>query len=126
MNTAHDPPRASEMIISEAGNPEINNLQPTVLWNDKIRRFDVAVDHSVAVSVIQAVANQYHEAELLRKQQVASAADDRFQGFPFDIFHHQIGGATIVAEIVHRDNIRVLQSAGGLGLTVETFQLVGV
>ena len=88
-----------------------------------VGRLDVAVDHAIAVRVaegIEQLARHAHgilerelEVEVLRHVEV------RRQLFAAHQFHHHVGDAVFLAEVVQADDVRMVQPRDGLRLADE-------
>ena len=100
------------------GEAEIPDFRLRVEIQQNIRRLDVAVDDAVLVSMGEAVTNPGDEADDLRLV-------DRYpvgrvvNRLPGHILHHDVEHPIHLAEVIHADEIRVVQAGHRLGLRLE-------
>jgi len=84
------------------------------------------MDHVVAVGIAERRADLFEDAQLVGQGELRSAAQQLVQGFALDALHHDVGGSVVVAKVVNRDDIGVIEPACPSALLIEAGQHVGV
>ena len=84
------------------------------------------MNDAALVRVIQSRAALDDEPELLHHGQLALGGDHLVQRLAFQVLHDQVRIALLIAQVIHDDDVRVLQHPGGLCFTVETLEQIRV
>ncbi len=108
-----------------AGDPEIENLQPSRTIEDEVGGFDVSMHQLHLVRVAGTGAQLLHPAELVGKGDGGLSSDEAGEGFTGHVLHHDERLRVVLAEVVDRDDIRVAQRRGSACLARESFAGVG-
>ena len=104
---------------------EIEDLHPAVAGEENIRRLQIAVDDSLLV-------RRGHSARHLRRDLERFAHRNRAllhalaQRLAFEQLHHQERAAVVRADVVNRQNVRVIERADRARFLLESPQMVGV
>ena len=88
--------------------------------NQYILRFDIPVNNSVPVRMLQRAQNTDRNLSCKCRAQLPSLLNNCFQRFPLNIFHYKIAVLTIHTHIKQVDNIMVSHFAGGLCFALKT------
>ena len=145
-DTGHDGP-ASRVVrgvrpIDRLGQAPIDDQRLTVRAQHDVGRLQVAVHHPTAVRIVHRVADVEEMPQQLPERQdpfargaagdlgLVKLLDGLLEGLALDEPHGVIRAAVgVAAQAVDRDDARVLQPAGDLGLAHEprpVFRVVGV
>ena len=121
------------------GQAPVDDQRLAVLADDDVGRLDVAVEHAAAVGVVDRVADVDEPPQELAQRQRAparvvlqrrvgvEAGDGVLEAVAADEPHRVVGPAVAVAaQAVDRDDPRVLEAAGDLGLEDEPGAAGGV
>ena len=111
--------------VADFGQPEIENLGMVALGDENIRRLDVAMDNVLGVGRLERVGNfnrQTSKAIAVRLDE----GDAVFQRRPFQKLHRDERLIVVLADLIDRADIRVVQRRSGAGFAPETFQRLGV
>ncbi len=107
------------------GKSEIQNLGVAAIGDEDIRRLDIAVDDALRMRHIEGVGN--FNGEVLQILQFHRAARDGvFQRLAFQIFHGDEGGAILLADIMDRADVGMIQGRGGLRFALKARQRLRV
>ena len=104
-----------------AGDAEVKQFDRAIYAHNHVRRFDIAMDDAIAMSVSQGQANLLDHAQRMLQLE-AMALNGFVQGFALDVFHDDVRFAILIAGVVHDDDVVVAESAGLACLTVEPLQ----
>ena len=77
------------------------------------------MNHAALVGVFQRAANRHDVAELLREWQGGPAVDHLLEALALQILHGDVGRVAFLPELIHGDDVGVLQRPGRPGLLVE-------
>ena len=112
---------------AHAGDAEIGDLHRPVGDHHDVRGLDVTVDHAALVRVGEAFGDLRGNGERLRHAQRPSLADQRAQFHALDVLHRHEHDFACLADVVDRDDVRMVETAGGPRLLVEALLVfVGV
>ena len=103
----------------QLGQAKVGNLHAAAFVQQHILRFDVAVDDALVVSVLQRLADLWHDGQGLFRSQT-SGLQRLTQIHTVHIFHEEEVIAVRFAEVEHHDDVRVGQSCQGLSLPRES------
>src|SRR5580704_16804041 len=84
------------------------------------------MDNSAFVRVVQRAAGLQSVSKFQWNRQGCPSADEQIQALTFQQLHRDIGNAICIAQIVNRDNIWMLQTAGRLSLLIKALKQIGV
>ena len=95
--------------------PKVHNLNLAGRRDVDVRGLDVAMDEALTVRVIQ------READLPPKlgHHAWRRGDERVQRAALDVLDHQIRPLVILADVVDRHDVRVVQARGGQGFALK-------
>src|SRR5262245_38074388 len=127
MRRPHDGPGSRQpagVNVSQRGDTEIEYLDLQAAWNylhENIIRFDVAMNYTLPVRLVQRRADLSDNLGGVGLSQRTLSLDQTAQALSFGQLHDQIVQAfTGNAEVVNRNDIRMLQTGGGLRLAAES------
>ena len=103
--------------FGDAGNAEVENLQPAMLIDHEVGRLDVPMNDAGFVRVLQTGAQLHHQPELLRDRHRLAALDLLGQGLAPDVLHHDERRALELAGVVDVDDVGMVQRGERPGLT---------
>ena len=89
------------------------------LHHHQVVRLDVAVDDVVLVRVLEPFRGLDDDVEFLDQVELAARLDDGAERLPLEILHRQVRAHVVYPELVHRDDVRVLQFGKGRGFFFE-------
>src|ERR1700722_2945654 len=112
-------------LRSELGQTEIQNLDIAPLRHKKVRGLDVSVNNAAGVGRIEPIGNLYAQIEQLSNLKW-TALDQVLQGRTFEILHGDEGLTLLLADIVDGADVGMVQRRGGLGLTLEAAESLGI
>jgi hypothetical protein len=120
MNTADDLVGLGETrVAADPRDAEIHDHRHpvihAVLQNHDVARLDITVNDASLVGIGQAIADVNDDPKPLRKSERNTLFDHRVQAGAFEVLHHQVGMAVLLAEVVDRNNVWALQGTGGPG-----------
>jgi hypothetical protein len=98
---------------------EIRNLDVGILRRQDIRRFDIAVNHSISVGVIERLRAFEDDLDDLVHAQQILVLGVRLERAAFDVFHDKVAALIIRNGIEDGTDVRVRQFAGERGLGQE-------
>ena len=104
----------------KAGNAKISDFDGPVRQQHDIVRLDVAVDNALVVRVLQRPQNLHGKVDCFLPAQHLFLVDVVLQGDAVDVFHHNRLDAVGEDDVIHLDDIRVIQQRDGAGLVAET------
>ena len=114
---AHDRARLRHLRRAGARDAEVRHLQP--LADEDVVRLDVAVDDPVPVCEAERLEDLVGVRERLRDRKRAARHDELLEAPALDHLHRDVVGALGLAAVVDRDDVRVRQGRGRLGLAAE-------
>src|SRR5262245_66616490 len=110
--------------VAQRGDAEIDHLDLQAAWGclyKNVLRFDVAMNYTLPVRLIQRRADLLDNLGGVGLSQPALSLDQTAQVLSFGQFHDLIVQAfTGNTEVVNRNDIRMLQTGGGLRLAAES------
>ena len=93
----------------EPGQPHVENSQHAVGAQQQITRLDVAMDHSLPVSVSQGAGGLQNQIARRAEPKRAVPANDCRQVASFDEFHRQVPNAVLDAGIEGAHDVRMIE-----------------
>jgi hypothetical protein len=108
------------------GDPEVGHLHPAVAVDHDVAGLHVAVDDPPLVSGLQGPRRLRGDPGGLPRRQGAGPLDDRGEVLAVDELHDDERAGGVLAVVEDRDDVRVVQRRGGLGLVPEARAEVGV
>ena len=109
-------------VMSDVDNPgeaEIEDLDLAVGEHVDVAGLEVAVDHLLGVGEPDAVADLLHQRQGVVEGFDAPGADQVLQVPALEQLHGHVRLAFVLAEVVDRDDVRMVQPGRGLGLPHE-------
>ena len=122
---AHDHAGLGQVGASEAGETEVEDLDLPVGLDVDVAGLEVAVDDIAAVRIGEAVRHLLHDVELLLEGQLA-LGDELLEVLALEELHGHVELVVGLAEVEHRDDVRVVQLGGGASLPEEPFLVLVV
>ena len=117
------PRQRTGLLVAEAGQPHVENLDHALGVNQQISRLDVAVDQPGVVRMLQPASGLGDVVSgYLVIQRLAALANQSLKIPALHILHHKVMRGTVMVDIVGPHDVRVIQRRCGLGLQVETIQ----
>src|SRR3982075_2164579 len=99
--------------------PKIKDLGMSALGHENVRRLDVAVDNTLGVCRIERISDFSREREQ-QLQLERLPRDAVLQCQPVQVLHGDEGLPILLADVINRANVWVVQSGGGLRFALET------
>ncbi len=103
--------------------PEVGQIRLPVAVNHDVGRLHVAVDHPLAVRVIQRAAHRLVDAQQVRRRERLAGllvqVNQHAQLYTLDELHRHVVQAVRFAEVIHRHDVRMLQRGNRLRLALE-------
>ena len=116
------PPRQRAV---QRGQAEVEDLHPAVDADEDVLRLEIAVHDAAGVSGGEPSGNLERDLQGGRERQRAGA-EPRPQRFALEAFGDEVRGAAVVAHVIHRDDIGVIEGAGGPGFVVQRREALAV
>ena len=115
-------------LLGGLGDAEVRQLDLAFARAQQVAGLDVAVDHAVAVGVVQPLACLLDDRDRLVHLDPAVVAQDLRAGGPLDVLHHDevLAGGLILAGVEDLHDVGVDQARRGLCLALEARHERGV
>jgi len=84
------------------------------------------MNYACAVCDVQSVHHGQQDAAGLLETEPAHAVEPARQGLALEKLHDHVEGVAVLADVIHLDDVRVVDATGDLGLAHETANGVGV
>ena len=116
---------AGRRLGHRARDAEVHDLDLAAGGQHHVARLDVAVHDAGAVAVLQGVQDAVHDLQGPLGQQLAPVVQHLAQRAALDVLHDDVGldvaavGRHLLAGVVDRDDVGVVEPGGGLGLASE-------
>ena len=107
--------------VGQLRQAEVEHLDVIAVGDEQVGRLDVAVDDAAAVRGVERLGDLDREVEHPRGRQ-RSFFDQLLDGPPFEQLHHDERLPVVLAELVDRADVRVLQGGGEPRLALEARQ----
>src|SRR4029434_2678763 len=104
--------------------PEVNELADAVGQDSDVRRLDVAVDHALAVGILQSARDLERDVDLSSEVRRWVFRDDLTQVLTRKVFHRDVGLAVLETKLVNDDDVRMGKTCSDSSLAQEA--LVGL
>src|SRR5262245_65050844 len=111
--------------MPQLGQTEIENLDAVVFGDEKVFRFEVAMDDAPGVSGRQSAGDLLSVINRLALRYRAFV-ELRSQFFAFQQFGDDVGRAFVNAQIVDKEDIRMIERRSSAGLLIKEAQPVHV
>ncbi len=108
------------------GDAEVGNLHLAVGADEDVRGLDVAVHHATRVRVAERCRDLVGDLSGLHRVDVPIGPQDVGQRAPLHVLHRHEVGVRVLAPVVDRDDVRMGQVGGGLGLASEPLDEVRI
>ncbi len=99
------------------GNPEVHQLGACLRQHD-VGRLQIAMDDARAMRFVERIGDVDRVRHRFVERQ-RSISQPRGQRFSLDQFHHQEVDAVVLADVVQRADVRMVQCGDGLGFALE-------
>jgi hypothetical protein len=118
---AHDRARLGEVLlrVRRTRDAEVGDLDPAGAVEQNVAGLHVAVHHAVTMGERERAGDVGPDVGRPLGEERALAADDVAQRAAFDVLHHDEVGAGLLAGVVHRHDVGMVQSGGRPGFTPE-------
>jgi hypothetical protein len=97
---------------------KIEELGCAAFRDHDVGGLQIAVHDSGPMRSVQGIADLHPDAQQFRQRQCA-AAQPVGQGLPFQVLHHQEIGALLVADVIQRADVRMVERGNGLRLALK-------
>ena len=88
--------------------PKISEIDHSIVGEDNVGGFHIPMQHTLHVRKIQGLRHRAkHLVHITRRDR--ATLETMFQGLPFDVFDHQVGTITVLAEVIDRHDTRMVQ-----------------
>jgi hypothetical protein len=108
------------------GDPEVGHLHPAVAADQDVPGLYVAVDDPPRVSRLESARGVGDDPGGLARREGARAPDDRGEILTLDDLHHDEWPGDVLAVVVDRDDVGVVERGRALGLLAEARPELGV
>ena len=108
------------------GQTEVQDLRVAATADEDVRRLDVAVDDAGVVRGVERIGDFDAERQHRVQRQAAALGDSLLQRDAFQVLHDDEGAAVLLADVVNRADVGVVQRRRGSGLAAEAIQRVRV
>ena len=116
----HERARHRERLaVGRLRDPEVGDLDRARRGHEHVARLHVAVHHALGVRRRQRLGDLGAELGDLARRDPALLHEHLAQAPAVDELHHHEGGAGVLAPVVDRDDVRVVQPGCGAGLVLE-------
>ncbi len=122
----HAPVGGEAVLLEGARDAEVGHLRAAVLVDQHVLRLDVAVHDALVVGGLQRAGDLDRVGERLGHVEPAQAADARLERLAGDVLEHDERRATILADVDHLHDVRVVELGDGARLAPEPLELGGV
>ncbi len=109
-----------------AGETEVGDPHDPVLVEEEVRRLHVAVDHPAGVGVVERLRDLPAHVRGLGRAQATAGVEQRPQAAALEQLQHEERHPLVLAPVVHRDDVGVVQRRRVLGLAAEPPEEPGV
>ncbi len=103
----------------DACDAEVEDLEQASPRDHQVGGLDVAVDDSAAVRIAQPVGELVEQLQLAQHRERLAVPDERGQRGALDVLHRDEELAVVLVHVVHRHDVRMLQSPGRTGFADE-------
>ncbi len=114
-------PRRREVRLLGLRDPEVCDLDLALGGDDDVRGLHVAVDDPAAVRVVERLGDLADDLGDALERERRLLGDELLEVLPLDVLHRDERGVRlgVLADVVHRDDVRVGQDPRGLGFAEE-------
>ena len=102
-----------------AGEPEVADAQPSLLAEQEVGGLDVAVHEAARVRVLEAAGGLEPDHQRLRRREPGAGVEHGAQAAAAEVLGDEVGLALVVAPVVDREHVRVVQGRGRLRFGAE-------
>jgi hypothetical protein len=106
-------------VVEEAGDAEVADLEGAVGVQQEVGGLDVAVDDALRVRRGEPRGRLGGQIGHPAGGQRARRGQHPGEAVALDQLHHQVQPVVVLAEVEHADQVRVVETPGGLGLQAE-------
>jgi hypothetical protein len=110
------------VAVEPLGQAEVGHVGIVVLVDQDVGRFQVAVQNSLLVGILQCLGHGQHDACSLAAGQ-RPGSQPPGQRLALHVLHAEVILAIDVADLVHGGNVAVVQARRGLGLDEKALQI---
>ena len=87
---------------------------------EHVRRLDVAVDHALAMRIVERVEDLAHQSDRIGRLEPLAPLEVLPEVAPGHVLHRDERRAVVLVEVVDRDDVRMIEASGGLRLAAES------
>src|SRR5262249_28552081 len=116
---------AAILLLAEFRQTEIEDLHPPIVRDEQVLRLQVTVDDAFGVSGGQSLGDLPRVINRLSRSDRALLYQFA-QLFAFDQLRHNEWRVLVVADVVHRQNVRVIERRGSERLLLEAEQAIRI
>ena len=117
----------STEVLSESctrATPKSVSLVRALRVDHHVRRLDVAVDDAGVVRELERVAQLAHDAHRFLQVEALVRVEEVLEFLALDELHDEVGDVAFLAEVVHLDDVRMVEPRDRLGLAHEAHRIV--
>ncbi len=111
-------------VIGHARDAEVRELDSRLAVEHHVGRLDVAVDDARLVRELQRVEQLAHDAHRLLKLEALVGVEEVLELLALDELHDDVGDVALLAEVVHLDDVRMVQPRDRLRLAHEPHRIL--
>ncbi len=106
------------LLLAQLGDAEIQQFHPPVAGDERVRRFDVAMPDAAPVRRVECLGDLHAVLDRLsiRDRPPVEACAQRFS---FEHLGHEVGDSLRRTDVEHRNDVGMIQAAGGAGFAAE-------
>ncbi len=112
--------------LQDSRDPEVHHLHNAFLADHDVGGLDIAVDNAALMREVKRPAGLQRIDKLQRDRKVGAPRNQVFQAFAIHQFHGDEGNTALIAHVVHRNDVGMLQAAGGLRLAVKALEQIRI
>ena len=112
--------RRRGLVVDELGDAEVEHLHVAARRNDDVGGFQVAMDDAPGVRRLERVGELESPFDQLIRRHLL--ADARVERPALEQLHHEIRTALVLADVIDRADVRMVDRRDGARLTVEPFE----
>src|SRR5262249_35034855 len=116
--------REHRLLVDLLREAEVRDLRMAVVVEQDVRGLQVAVDDALAVRVVDRAADLHDDVEDALAAELLAALAEDVEGVALDQVHREVVKSLVAPDLVYRDDVRMLETRGRLGLALEPADLL--